>query len=132
MLDHVTRPLVDPLLNKMAATLHRSKVRADQVTFVAFIAGLLAMILIALGQPLLGLALFALNRTLDGLDGAPARCGRPRPGCPGGHRPGLLRPGGGGGADRVWPRRRAAVRGGQGGAGGPGAGRCDDVRCERR
>lgn len=77
MLDHVTRPLVDPLLNKMAATLHRSKVRADQVTFVAFIAGLLAMILIALGQPLLGLALFALNRTLDGLDGALARCGRP-------------------------------------------------------
>ena len=69
MLDHVTRPLIDPLLNKMAATLHRNKVRANQVTLVAFIAGLLAMILIALGQPLLGLALFALNRILDVLDG---------------------------------------------------------------
>lgn len=77
MLDHVTRPLIDPLLNKMAATLHRNTVRANQVTLVAFIAGLLAMILIALGQPLLGLALFALNRILDGLDGALARCGRP-------------------------------------------------------
>ena len=76
MLDHLTRPLVDPLLNKMATALHQKKVRANQVTFLAFSAGLLAMILIALGHPLLGLALFALNRILDGLDGALARCDR--------------------------------------------------------
>ena len=76
MLDHLTRPLVDPLLNKMATTLHQKKVRANQVTFLAFSAGLLAMILIALGHSLLGLALFALNRILDGLDGALARCDR--------------------------------------------------------
>lgn len=77
MLDQVTRPLVDPVLNAMATVLHQHHVSANQVTFVAFIAGLLAMILIALGQPLLGLALFGLNRLLDGLDGALARCGRP-------------------------------------------------------
>ena len=76
MLDHLTRPLVDPLLNKVATTLHQKKVRANQVTFLAFSAGLLAMILIALGHPLLGLALFAFNRILDGLDGALARCDR--------------------------------------------------------
>jgi phosphatidylglycerophosphate synthase len=60
----------------MATTLHQKKVRANQVTFLAFSAGLLAMILIALGHSLLGLALFALNRILDGLDGALARCDR--------------------------------------------------------
>jgi phosphatidylglycerophosphate synthase len=76
MLDQTLRPLVDPVLNKMASMLHEHDVQANQVTFVALITGLLAMILIALGQPLIGLGLFVVNRILDGLDGALARCGQ--------------------------------------------------------
>ena len=73
MLDQILRPRVDPLLNKMALMLHQYNVQANQVTFAAFSAGILAMIMIATGYPLLGLALFGLNRTLDGIDGALAR-----------------------------------------------------------
>ena len=73
MLDARLRRLVDPSLERAAARLVRRGWTADAVTIAGFGVGLLAMLAIALGAPLLGLGLFLLNRLGDGLDGAIAR-----------------------------------------------------------
>lgn len=73
MLDARLRRLIDPPLERAAAGLVRAGWTADAVTLAGFGLGLLAMLAIALGHPLLGLALFLLNRLGDGLDGAVAR-----------------------------------------------------------
>ena len=73
MFDARLRPLIDPPLNAIAGTLARAGISADAVTWAALAIGLTGAAAIACGAPWLGLALFAVNRLLDGVDGAVAR-----------------------------------------------------------
>ncbi|MFC3228950.1 CDP-alcohol phosphatidyltransferase family protein [Marinibaculum pumilum] len=73
MLDPLMRRLIDPPLRRAGATLARAGIGADGITLLAFVAGLAAAAAVALGQTWIGLALLALNRLGDGLDGAVAR-----------------------------------------------------------
>lgn len=73
MLDAPLRKLADPPLDRVAAALARAGVHADWVTWAGFALGLAAVPAIALHIYWAGLALIALNRLLDGLDGTIAR-----------------------------------------------------------
>ncbi|MFN4100487.1 MAG: CDP-alcohol phosphatidyltransferase family protein [Pararhodobacter sp.] len=77
MLDRYLRPLIDPPLNRMGHALARAGFSADRVTLAGLVLGLLAALAIALGAPLVGLALILASRLADGLDGAVARATRP-------------------------------------------------------
>jgi phosphatidylglycerophosphate synthase len=73
VLDATLRRLIEKPLARLAAPLARAGIAADWVTWAGFALGLGAAVVIALGQPLLGLGLFLANRLADGLDGAIAR-----------------------------------------------------------
>ncbi len=73
MLDAPLRHVIDPPLAAAAAGLVRLGLGADAVTVAGFGVGVLAMLAVAAGAPLLGLALLLVNRLADGLDGAVAR-----------------------------------------------------------
>jgi phosphatidylglycerophosphate synthase len=73
MLDQRLRPWIDRRTATGARWLRNRGVTADRITLSGLALGLLGAAAIALGQPLLGLALFLLNRLGDGLDGAAAR-----------------------------------------------------------
>ena len=73
MLDARLRPLIDRSLDRFGAAAARRGVTANAVTVTAFLFGLAAMAALALRWDLLALALFAINRIGDGLDGAVAR-----------------------------------------------------------
>jgi phosphatidylglycerophosphate synthase len=73
MFDARVRRLIDPPLTAAGAELARRGVTADQVTIAAAIVGLVGAAAIALGWPLIGLALILAGRLGDGLDGAVAR-----------------------------------------------------------
>lgn len=73
MLDATLRKLVDPPLDRAAVLLARRGVHADWVTWTGFGLGLAAVPAIAFHAYWNGLFLIALNRLLDGLDGAIAR-----------------------------------------------------------
>ena len=77
MFDSRLRPLIDPTLNRLGAALAGVGVTANQLTVAGAVFGVLAGVAIALGHPLVGLALILVNRLLDGLDGAVARATRP-------------------------------------------------------
>ena len=77
MLDRAGLALVEPALTRGARWLRRMGVHADAVTMIGFAFGLGAAVCIALGQPLVGLALLLANRLADGLDGALARLTQP-------------------------------------------------------
>ena len=77
MLDAAARRLIDPGLNQMGRILARQGVSANVVTCVGLVTGLLAALLIALGQPLVALIPLAASRLADGLDGAIARASHP-------------------------------------------------------
>ncbi len=77
MLDRSAQALISPLLQRGAALLVRRRIGADAVTLLGFGLGMLAAVLIALGQPLAGLVLLLASRLADGLDGAVARLTRP-------------------------------------------------------
>jgi phosphatidylglycerophosphate synthase len=72
MLDATMRRLIDPPLNA-AAGLIGSKISANQITIGGFFVGLGAVYAAAHGHFITALALLALNRLADGLDGAVAR-----------------------------------------------------------
>lgn len=76
MLDARLRPVIDPFLNRHGAALARARVRADAVTAVGLLLGLLAAALIAFGAPGWALVPLLLGRLADGLDGAVARASR--------------------------------------------------------
>ncbi len=76
MLDRWTMPLTQGPLTLLARGLARCRVRPDQVTVAAFLVGMLALPLLALGWTLPALAVILLNRLGDGLDGALARLTR--------------------------------------------------------
>lgn len=73
MIDQYVRPVIDPPLNATGTWLARRGVAADHVTIAAFAMGVAAAGAIALGHPLVGLALLLAGRVADGLDGAVAR-----------------------------------------------------------
>ena len=73
MLDRWTMPLTQGPLSALARGLVALRVRPDQVTVVAFLVGMLALPLLALGWYLPALVAILLNRLGDGLDGALAR-----------------------------------------------------------
>jgi len=73
MLDRYLRPLIDPPLQALATALGRTQISANAVTIVGAVAGLTAAVAIASGHFGAALALIAVNRVLDGLDGALAQ-----------------------------------------------------------
>ena len=73
MFDSRLRPFIDPPLNRVASAVLRAGMTAEAVTWGGLALGLAAALAIAMGAPLIGLALFACNRLADGLDGAVAR-----------------------------------------------------------
>ncbi len=75
MFDARLRPLIDPPLNAAGRALARAGVSADAMTLAGAAVGIGAGIAIAHQAWWLGLALIALNRMADGLDGAIARAG---------------------------------------------------------
>lgn len=76
MFDAKLRPVIDGPLNAAGRRLAALGVGADQVTIVGFAIGIGAALTIAVGAFGFGLALIALNRLADGLDGAIARATR--------------------------------------------------------
>lgn len=77
MFDRALNAALQRPLKSMASALVRSGWRADQVTWLGFALGLLAVPLIALGHAPWALLAMALNRLADGLDGAIARLTQP-------------------------------------------------------
>lgn len=73
MFDARLRPLIDPPLNAAGHWLARRGIGANAVTLAGLVPALGAGLAIVAGQFALALALVALNRLLDGLDGAVAR-----------------------------------------------------------
>lgn len=83
MFDTVTRRWCRPLVAAVSRPLVRRRVDPDVVTGVSLLVGLGAAAVVAAAAPLVGLALFGVNRLLDGVDGELARR-HPRPGTWGG------------------------------------------------
>ncbi len=73
MLDSVLLPLVNRPLSLIAAELGKKKVTADQVSWVGFGLGLLAVPFILLNWYYVALFFILANRIADGIDGALAR-----------------------------------------------------------
>lgn len=76
MLDVRLRRLIDPPLDAAGRYLARRGATPDAITLAGFAAGLAAAAAIAIGLFWLALALIAINRIADGLDGAVARATR--------------------------------------------------------
>lgn len=73
MLDRYARQLIDPPLNQIGHGLAARGWTADAVTLMGLGLGLLAALIIALGQPAWALIPLLASRLADGLDGAVAR-----------------------------------------------------------
>jgi phosphatidylglycerophosphate synthase len=73
MLDRHLHPRLKPALNQLAALLDRPFISPDRLTLAGFAIGVLALPFLALNSYLAALIAIALNRLLDGLDGALAR-----------------------------------------------------------
>jgi phosphatidylglycerophosphate synthase len=73
MLDRFITPVIKPLLAPIVVLLDKQKVQADQLTLVGFGFGILAVPLLAFKLWHGALFFIALNRIIDGLDGALAR-----------------------------------------------------------
>ena len=79
MLDPLLRRWIDPPLDRAGGWLAARGASADAVTVTGLAAGLVALPLLAFEQYGMALAAIALNRLLDGLDGAVARHTRSSP-----------------------------------------------------
>ena len=73
MLDRYIYRVMGPGCSALARPLARLGLHADVLTIVAFVIGLAALPLLAFGHHGWALAVIALNRLLDGIDGALAR-----------------------------------------------------------
>ena len=73
MLDGFARRLLDPALDRAGRALAARGAQADALTFAGLACGLAAALAVALAADGVALAAFAVNRLLDGLDGAVAR-----------------------------------------------------------
>jgi len=75
MLDNHIRKHIDPVLNQIGRELAARGTKANSVTIVGFLIGVLAAFAIVKGAFLTGLVLLLVSRLCDGLDGAVARAG---------------------------------------------------------
>ncbi len=73
MLDGAMRKIIDPPLNRVGKWLAAMGATADSVTLAGLVLGLLAALLIVLGNYSAALVFVLLSRLADGLDGAVAR-----------------------------------------------------------
>lgn len=73
MLDATLQPLIDPPLDRLGRRIAAFGWRPDAITLAGLGLGLLAVPALALQSYVVALALIALNRIADGLDGAVAR-----------------------------------------------------------
>src|SRR5260370_13117772 len=73
MLDARVQPLIAPPLDRAGQILARAGVSANAVTLSGLAVDSAAIVAIASAHYFVGLALIALSRVLDGLDGAVAR-----------------------------------------------------------
>jgi phosphatidylglycerophosphate synthase len=73
MLDRYAAAMIKPAIDSLASALARANVKADHITLLAFLLGLIAAIFIAFRVYLMGAALILLSRLCDALDGAVAR-----------------------------------------------------------
>ncbi|MGQ0835059.1 MAG: CDP-alcohol phosphatidyltransferase family protein [Gammaproteobacteria bacterium] len=73
MLDGLMRPIIDPPLNRLACLIARTGVSANALTLAAVPFAIGAAAAIAMHRYGVALALIALNRLLDGIDGPLAR-----------------------------------------------------------
>lgn len=73
MLDPYVRPFIDYPLNYMGKRIASYGISANHITIVAFVFGLIAIIMITQKQYQMAAILICLNRLLDGIDGAVAR-----------------------------------------------------------
>lgn len=77
MIDATLQPLLRRVLTPVGRWLAERGITADQVTVAGFAVGVLAVPALAMGAFGLALALLALNRLADGLDGEVARLSTP-------------------------------------------------------
>jgi phosphatidylglycerophosphate synthase len=73
MLDHISIKLIKSPLNQIAKYIHRMGIKADQVTLLGFVIGLLALPALFYQAYYLALLFIIINRLFDGIDGAVAR-----------------------------------------------------------
>ncbi|MEH6453895.1 MAG: CDP-alcohol phosphatidyltransferase family protein [Psychromonas sp.] len=73
MLDHISIKLIKPSLNLIAKHIHRTGIKADQVTLLSFFIGFLALPALIYQEYNLALLFIIINRIMDGVDGAVAR-----------------------------------------------------------
>lgn len=73
MFDARIRPLIDPPLNRIAGQLAKMGITPNALSITGAIAGIFAGVAIAFNQFGLGVALIAVSRISDGLDGPVAR-----------------------------------------------------------
>jgi phosphatidylglycerophosphate synthase len=76
MLDRLALKLFRPLTERAAQNLAARGLTADQASFTGFGFGMLAALLIGLGEPYAAILPLLANRALDGIDGALARLTR--------------------------------------------------------
>jgi phosphatidylglycerophosphate synthase len=69
--------LTKPMVDRVARYFHRRGNSADELSLTGFGFGLMAALLIALGEIDWAILPLLVNRALDGLDGAVARLGKP-------------------------------------------------------
>ena len=74
MLDALLRRRLDPLLDRLGCSLAARGANANSMSLVGLAVGLAAVPLLAGGRYGPALAAILLNRVIDGLDGAVARC----------------------------------------------------------
>ncbi len=77
MLDSFFSRAFSPLVDGIAATLARRDVSATAVSIAGFVAGIAAIVFLVSGFFFIAFLLLALNRLLDGIDGAVARRTQP-------------------------------------------------------
>ncbi|MEH7075258.1 CDP-alcohol phosphatidyltransferase family protein [Neobacillus drentensis] len=73
MLDTHGRAAVQPIISKTAHSLLKIGFSANHVTYIAFIIGIIASILVYLGQPIAGVVVLWLSGFFDAVDGSMAR-----------------------------------------------------------
>jgi phosphatidylglycerophosphate synthase len=73
MLDGAVKKVLDPVFSGVARHLAKTGISANVITLTAVVVGLAVLIPLALQSYFVALALIAVNRLLDALDGAVAR-----------------------------------------------------------
>ena len=73
MIDKEINLILKPFLEVIGVSLVKLNIKANQITFIGLILGIICFIFLIQGYFLLALLFFLLNRLFDGLDGYVAR-----------------------------------------------------------